>query len=270
MNFDVKQLDIEELKAVVKTAAKEELMPGFGAREFTYKEDGSVITKADIAMQARLESQLGELCADCGFVGEEMTEQQQQAVVGSGEPYWCIDPLDGTNNYAAGLPLFAVSIAIVAKGEAVLGLIYDPVRDEMFTAIKGEGAWLNGEQLILQKQTHHAHNIIAEIEMKRLPEDLVVRLVTEQPFGSHRNSGSSAIDWCWLSAGRFDAYLHGGQKLWDYAAGHLIYHETGGGSISLDGEPVFRGRLEGRSVLAVPDEKLFKEWYDWIGIPILL
>lgn len=269
MSVDVKQMDIEQLKTIVITAAKEELLPGVGAREFTYKEDGSVITKADIAMQARLERDLEKLCPNCSFVGEEMTEQQQQEVVSSGEPYWCIDPLDGTNNYAAGLPLFAVSIAIVVEGESVLGLIYDPSRDEMFTAIKGEGAWLNGKQLVLQKHTHHAHSIIAEIEMKRLPQDLAVRLVTEQPFGSHRNSGSSAIDWCWLAAGRFDAYLHGGQKLWDYAAGHLIYHETGGSSVSLDGEPVFRGKLEGRSVLAAPDEKLFKEWRDWIGVPIL-
>ena len=269
MNTDIKLPDMEQLQAIVKLAAKEELMPGLGAREFSYKEDGSVITKADLAMQARLEKDLVQLCPVCKFVGEEMTAQQQQGVVSSGEPYWCIDPLDGTNNYAAGLPLFAVSIAIVVEGESVLGLIYDPTRDEMFTAIKGEGAWLNGQRLTRQKNTHHAHRILAEIEMKRLPKDLAIRLIVEGPYGSHRNSGSSAIDWCWLAAGRFDAYLHGGQKLWDYAAGHLIYHETGGQSVSLDGEPVFRGKLETRSVLAVPDETLFKEWYDWVGVPLL-
>ena len=269
MRIDIKLPDMEQLKAIVITAAKEELLPGLGAREFTYKEDGSVITKADIAMQARLEKELKQLCPHCSFVGEEMTNEQQQEVVSSGEPYWCIDPLDGTNNYAAGLPLFAVSIAIVAGDESVLGLIYDPTRDEMFTAIKGEGAWLNGKQLTPLKHTHHANRIVAEIEMKRLPKDLVIRLVTEQPYSSHRNSGSSAIDWCWLAAGRFDVYLHGGQKLWDYAAGHLIYHETGGSSVSLDGEPVFRGKLEGRSVLAAPDEALFKKWCDWIGVPVL-
>jgi len=266
--MDIKLPDIEQLKTIVITAAKEELLPGLGAREFTYKEDGSIVTTADIAMQARLEKELGQLCSHFSFVGEEMTSEQQQEVVNSGKPYWCIDPLDGTNNYAAGLPLFAVSIAIVAEGESVLGLIYDPVRDEMFTAIKGEGAWLNGKRLTLKKQTHHTQRVLAEIEMKRLPKDLVLRLVTELPYGSHRNSGSSAIDWCWLAAGRFDVYLHGGQKLWDYAAGHLIYHETGGRSVSLDGEAVFRGKLEGRSVLAAPDEDLFKKWCDWVGIPV--
>lgn len=269
MKADVKLPDLEKLQDIVSVAAKEELLPGLGKREFTYKDDGSVVTKADIAMQARLEEELKELWPHYRFVGEEMTSEQQQDVISSGAPYWCIDPLDGTNNYAAGLPLFAVSVAVVVDNESVLGLIYDPTRDEMFTAIKDKGAWLNGKRLTLQKHTHHDNRIIAEIEMKRLPRELAVRLITEQPFGSHRNSGSSAIDWCWLSAGRFDVYLHGGQKLWDYAAGHLIYHETGGNSVSLDGEPVFRGKLESRSVLAAPDEALFKRWRDWVGVPVL-
>lgn len=269
MKVDVELPDLEKLQDIVRVAAKEELLPGLGLREFTYKDDGSVVTKADIDMQARLEKELKELWPHYSFVGEEMTSEQQQAVISSGSPYWCIDPLDGTNNYAAGLPIFAVSIAVIVDNVSVLGLIYDPIRDEMFTAIKGEGARLNGKRLTRQKQEHHAHRIMAEIEMKRLPKDLAVRLITEQPFGSHRNSGSSAIDWCWLSAGRFDVYLHGGQKLWDYAAGHLIYHETGGNSVSLDGEPIFRGKLETRSVLAAPDETLFEDWCDWVGVPVL-
>jgi len=268
MSNNIKLPDLPKLEALVIKAAKEELLPGLGARGFTYKEDGSVVTNADVAMQERLEKELKDLCPSFSFVGEEMTHEQQQQVVDSGAPYWCIDPLDGTNNYAAGLPLFAVSIAVVTGKESVLGLIYDPVRDEMYTAIKGKGANLNGKSLTLQKHTHHANRVVAEIEMKRLPEELAVRLVTEQPYGSHRNSGSSAIDWCWLSAGRFDVYLHGGQKLWDYAAGHLIYHETGGSSVSLDGEPVFRGLLESRSVLAAPDETLFNDWCEWIGLPL--
>jgi fructose-1,6-bisphosphatase/inositol monophosphatase family enzyme len=71
-----------------------------------------------------------------------------------------------------------------------------------------------------------------------------------------------------MSAGRFDVYLHGGQKLWDYAAGHLIFAEVGGHSVSLDGEAVFRGRLETRSVLAAQDLLLYDEWCRWIGIPL--
>lgn len=268
MSLDFTKNDQQRLQKIVKQAAIEELLPGFGKREFTYKDDGSVITSADLAMQKRLDEELKQTWPDIALLGEEMTDEEQQAIIGNAEIYWCVDPLDGTNNYAAGLPLFAVSIALIVNGESVLGLIYDPARDEMFTARKGEGAFLNGEQLAMISHTHHAHRIIAEVEMKRLPKELALRLITEQPYGSQRNSGSSAIDWCWISAGRYDVYLHGGQKLWDYAAGHLIFHEVGGRSVSLDGEPVFRGRLETRSVLAAQDASLFDDWYQWVGVPV--
>lgn len=268
MPHDSNLPDIAQLEAVIKRAAKEEIMPGFGNHEFTYKEDGSVVTRSDLAMQQRLDNEFRQLWPEYELLGEEMTEQQQQDVINSGKAYWCIDPLDGTNNYAAGLPLFAVSVALIVEDESVLGLIYDPLRDEMFTAQKGEGAYLNGEQLKLQQHAHRGERTIAEIELKRLPAELALRLITEVPFGSHRNTGSSAIDWCWLSAGRFNVYLHGGQKMWDYAAGQLIFHEAGGRSVSLDGEPVYRGRLEVRSALAATDDSLFQDWFDWVGVPI--
>jgi myo-inositol-1(or 4)-monophosphatase len=137
----------------------------------------------------------------------------------------------------------------------------------MFTAIKGQGAYLNG-QLINNQHMRFLEGkpIVAEIDLQRLPEALAVKLVTESIFASQRNIGSSAIDWCWLSVGRFDIYLHGGQKLWDYAAGSLIFAEAGGYSIALDNEDVFRGKLEIRSALACFDEDLFNYWYEWIGI----
>lgn len=270
MSLDFTVSDLEQLKKMVKLAAIEELLPDFGKREFTYKEDNSVITKADLAMQERLENELKQAWPKIALLGEEMTDEEQQAVIESGEAYWCVDPLDGTNNYAAGIPMFAVSIALVVNGKSVQGVIYDPMRDEMFTARKGEGAFLNNEKLNVVTSTRHAQRIVAEIEMKRLPDELTLRLITEQPYGSQRNSGSSAIDWCWMSAGRFDVYLHGGQKLWDYAAGYLIFDEVGGHSVSLDGEPVFRGRLETRSVLASQDTELFDEWVKWIGVPITI
>ena len=268
MSLDFTNNDLERLKEIVRLAAIEELLPEFGKREFTYKEDHSVITKADLAMQERLERELKQAWPDIAMLGEEMSDAEQYAVLASGDAYWCVDPVDGTNNYAAGIPLFVVSVALIVNGETLQGLIYDPIRDEIFSARKGEGAFLNNKKLDIVTSTRHAERIVAEIEMKRLPEELVMRLIKEQPYGSQRNSGSSAIDWCWIAAGRFDIYLHGGQKLWDYAAGHLIFSEVGGRSISLDGEPVFRGKLETRSVLAAQDSILFDEWVQWIGIPI--
>lgn len=259
--------DIEKLKSLVKNAAQEVLLKDFGHSEFEYKDDGSVITPADLAMQDRLEKELKQQWPMYDLLGEEMTEDDQLAVINSGDGYWCIDPLDGTSNYAAGLPFFAVSIALIINAQQQLGLIYDPVRDEMFTAIKGKGAYLNGISINYSQMKFTENKpIVAEIDLKRLPEKLAVKLVTESIFASQRNIGSSAIDWCWMSAGRFDIYLHGGQKLWDYAAGSLIFSEAGGHSVSLDNEVVFRGQLETRSVLACFDKSLFNYWYEWIGI----
>ncbi len=268
--------DLEKLKLLVKVAAKEELLKDFGHSEYDYKEDCSVVTPADLVMQNRLEKELKHHWPMYDILGEEMMEDEQLAVINKAEKnkdwgYWCIDPLDGTNNYVAGLPFFAVSIALIIDNQQQLGLIYDPVRDEMFTAIKNQGAYLNDQRigpLDAYSKMKFTENkpVVAEIDLKRLPEKLAVKLVTESIFASQRNIGSSALDWCWMSAGRFDIYLHGGQKLWDYAAGSLIFHEAGGHSISLDNDEVFRGQLEIRSVLACFDKKLFDYWYQWIGI----
>ena len=259
--------DIEKLKSLVKLAAREVLLKDFGHSEFGYKDDGSVITPADIAMQNRLELELKQQWPQYEILGEEMTETEQQAVINKGVGYWCIDPLDGTNNYAAGLPFFAVSIALIIDRQQQLGMVYDPVRDEMFTAIKGRGAYLNGQRLGHEHLRFFENKPgVAVIDMKRLPDELAVKLVTGSIFASQRNFGSSTIDWCWMAAGRCDIYLHGGQKLWDYAAGSLIFAEAGGYSVSLDNEDVFRGQLEDRSVLACFDKNLFDYWYEWIGI----
>lgn len=271
--------DLEQLKSLVKIAAQEELLSEFGHSTFVYKDDGSVVTPADLAMQNRLEKELKQIWPQYEMLGEEMTEAEQRLVIENDETnksqgYWCIDPLDGTSNFAAGLPFFAVSIGLIINKQQQLGLIYDPIRDEMFTAIKGQGAYLNDVSLshsgfsIDETSTDgklaRTKHIVAEIDMKRLSEELAIKLVTEHSHISQRNIGSSAIDWCWMAAGRFNLYLHGGQKLWDYAAGSLIFSEAGGHSISLDDQSVFRGELEVRSALASLDKDIFDYWYEWV------
>lgn len=259
---------IEQISQIVKPAAQQELVPLFGEIGFDYKQDGSVVTKADLAMQQRLVDGLKQSWPEYAILGEEMEQAQQQAILHREQGYWCVDPLDGTNNYTAGMPFFAVSLALVIDGEVQLGYIYDPLRDEAFYAVKGQGAFLNGIALSGKPNNLDANKAIAEIDMKRLPAELATRLVVEPPYSSQRNIGSSVLDWCWLSAGRYDIYLHGGQKLWDYSAGQLICSEAGGTSISLDGNPVFRNQLETRSVLASLNQELFESWKQWIGIPV--
>lgn len=259
---------VSQLEEIVKPLADEILLPGFGQCEYSYKEDCSIVTQADLNMQQNLERALLSQWPEYAMLGEEMTDSEQLAVIEDSNGYWCIDPLDGTNNYASGLPFFAVSIALIIEHEQVLGFIYDPLREEVFFAEKGKGASLNGVALTGEIKSEPTKRTIAEIDMKRLPLELATRLVTEEPYGSQRNIGSSALDWCWLAAGRYNVYLHGGQKLWDYAAGNLILKEAGGQSISLDGEPVFRGKLEVRSALASLDASLFDEWVNWIKLPV--
>ncbi len=260
------QKELDKLINIVKPAAQQELMPGFGNHQYSYKPDNSVITDADLAMQHRLQTEMLVCWPEIPVLGEEMTEQEQLNVITNSDSYWCIDPLDGTNNYATGMPCFGVSIGLVRNAEVVLALIYDPVRDESFSAIKGNGAYLNGVRIEKKSSSCERERVIAEIDMKRLPDELAIRLVTEAPYSSQRNIGSSALDWCWLAAGRYNIYLHGGQKLWDYAAGQLILQEAGGVSVSLDQAPVFRNQLETRSVLASMDWTLFNTWKQWIGI----
>lgn len=259
--------DLQQLEAIVKPAAHEILIPGFGEVDFSYKADGSVITAADEAMQNRLENELRQAWPDYAILGEEMAEDRQRAAMANEAGYWCIDPLDGTNNYATGMPFFAVSIALIINNRQVLGFVYDPLREEVFTAVKGEGAALNGVILGRNPIKTEINSVIAEIDLKRLSKDLAVRLVNEKPYSSQRNIGSSTLDWCWLAARRYNVYLHGGQKPWDYAAGNLILHEAGGQSVALDGKPVFRGLYEDRSVLASLDEGLFEHWRQWLGVP---
>ena len=218
--------DLKQLEAIVKPAAHDILVPGFGKLEYTHKSDGSIITAADKAMQSHLVTELQKAWPDYAILGEEMTEDEQRAAMTSSAGYWCIDPLDGTSNFATGMPFFAVSIALIVDNRQVLGFIYDPLREEVFTAIKGEGAALNGNLL------------------KCTPN-------------------KTEVD------SRYNVYLHGGQKPWDYAAGNLILHEAGGFSVSLDGDAVFTGEFEDRSVLASQDVALFDYWKQWLGLTIV-
>jgi myo-inositol-1(or 4)-monophosphatase len=105
---------------------------------------------------------------------------------------------------------------------------YNPITDEMFYAREGNGAYLNGRRLPLREVTTDIGRAVGGVDFKRIPKQLADRIAVNPPFYSQRNFGSSTLDWCNLAAGRLDLYLHGGQKLWDYAAGSLILRESGG------------------------------------------
>lgn len=257
--------DIQALCTLIREAAREELLPRFRRSRHDVKPDGSLLTEADLAMNRRLQQALAENWPQIAFLSEEMPRELQEARLREPGPLWVLDPLDGTSNFAAGLPLFAVSLALLEDGAPRLGLIYDPGRDECFHAERGAGARLNGEPLHAPQAAPPLQRAVALVDFKRLPKALARRLAAEAPYGSQRNLGSCALEWAWMAAGRGHCYLHGGMKLWDYAAGSLILAEAGGHSQTLEGGPVFVPRIGARSVVAAADRRLFEAWVEWLG-----
>jgi len=253
------------LREIVMSAAREELLPRFARVKRGRKADGSVVTEADLVVQQRLAEALQTRWPDTVFLGEEMSAAEQDALLTTGRPMWCLDPLDGTGNFAAGIPFFSVSLALLDQGRAMAGIVYDPVRDECFSALYGQGAQLNDTALASVHTGLTLQQATGLIDFKRLPRELAVRLVSDIPYASQRSFGSVALDWCWIAAGRCHVYLHGRQNLWDYAAGHLILQEAGGRAMTLSGEAVFVKTLQPRSAVAALDADLFDEWTRWLG-----
>ncbi|HIE55767.1 MAG TPA: inositol monophosphatase [Chromatiaceae bacterium] len=249
-----------DLKELIRSLAKAELMNRFHKVEASLKGDGSLITEADRAMQFSVKKELQRRWPEYAFLGEESTcDHQRQALRGEGG-CWILDPLDGTTNYAHGFELFSSSLALSVAGKSVLGIVHDPVRDETFAARRGLGAELNGRSLSLDKVPQTLGTSLALVDFKRLSRPLAIALVTEPPFASQRNIGSVALEWCWLAAGRADLYLHGGQRLWDYAAGQLIFSEAGGASCTFEGDSIPSHSTEPRSALAAGNSVLLGLW----------
>lgn len=250
--------------AAVKLVTAEEIMPRYLKVAHQRKSDGSLCTEADLAAQSALSKKL-QAILNVPVVGEEMTATEQHARWKAGhDGLWCIDPIDGTSNFVRGLPYFAVSVALLREGRSVLGVVYDPVANEMFAAEYERGAFLNNEKLLGREAAVPLAHALACVDLKRLKKKLVKQLASQPPYSSQRNFGASALDWCYSAVGRYDMYLHGGQKLWDYAAGALIFMESGGHACSIEHDDFAEGDIWQRSVIAARDEKLFEEWKAWI------
>lgn len=260
-------VDIERLKEIIIEAAEQELLPRYSVSERGEKQDGSVITEADTAMQARLRTDLAAHWPEFPLLGEEMDEAAQRSLLHSGgAALWCVDPLDGTSNFAAGIPFFSVSVALLNNGRPEVGVVYDPVRRECFWAVLGQGAWCNDTRLSAPGLDLSLAQTVALIDFKRLDTGLARRLAEQPPYSSQRSFGSVALDWCWIAAGRGHVYLHGKQRIWDYAAGSLILAEAGGHAVTLSGEPVYQAEIAPRSAVAALDKRLFQAWCAWLAM----
>ena len=217
------------------------LSDNFGKpQQIRFKGPRDIVAEADLLAQAAILEVIHARYPDHGILAEESAEPCFPAAA-EGHPYtWLVDPLDGTTNYCRHYPSFAVSIALSHRGEVILGVVYDPLRDQMFTAQHGQGARLNGQRLHVSPVRVLAHTLVG-FDWARRPEDRleVARLVAgiAPEIGTMRTSGSAALGLCYVAAGWIDAYLHLSLKPWDAAAGSLIVQEAGGRVTDLGGHP---------------------------------
>ncbi|GJL82287.1 MAG: phosphatase [marine bacterium B5-7] len=257
--------DLKRITSIVQSAGDQFLhYPRVDDRDETRKDDGSLVTRTDAAIQDFIQHQLNALYSDIAFVGEEMAHETQMSVLEcDSDRLWVLDPLDGTTNFVAGFPFYGISLALIENGKAALAVIHDPVRGETFTANRGQGAFLNNVP-IRPRSVDRLSRCVANIDYKRLTRSVAERLVRSPPYQSQRNLGSCVLEWCWLAAGRFHLYLHGGQKLWDFAAGSLILEEAGGRARTFEGERLDCESLMKRSVIGAVSPELQRLWSAWI------
>lgn len=227
-------LDVHHVAALLVQAGREILLPLFHQQDFVQsrKSDFSIVTEADTRCQQLLQDQLEAWAKSAspnhsiGFLGEEMTEEQQRVCLASHETFWCIDPLDGTGNFSSSIPLFAISLALIHRGKPIMAWIHDPSREETFTATVGGGLCVNGCRVPHPPTRQTLAEATGFLDFKRLPVGMVNHWTTPNLYRSQRNLGSCAIEWAWLACGRGAFIVHGKQKLWDYAAGVLLCEES--------------------------------------------
>jgi len=185
---------------------------------------------------------------------------------GDSEYQWIIDPLDGTTNFAHGLPIFATSIAFALKGEVVMGLVHNPVMGELFSAVKDQGAWLNGKRISVSNKTEMTDCLLATgfaYNFREIIQDIMTRL--ERCLDASqgvRRLGSAAIDLCYVACGRFDGYWEQNLKPWDTAAGQLIAKEAGAVVTDFSNHPFNPWMLE----IAVANPAVHKDLLDLLKV----
>ncbi len=221
-----------------------------------------LVSRADREAERRFVEGLSQLLPEAGFIAEEGTSTRV------GEEFnWIIDPLDGTTNYLYGLPFYCTSVALRQMDKTVLGVIYDPVHDECFSAALGHGAHLNGQPIRVSPQDDLSRALVAfgfpydDRGKMSLYLDILARV--NAATRGLRRPGAAALDLAYLACGRFEAFYEYGLNPWDVAAGSLIVTEAGGHVSDFKGGPEY---LFGSTILATntalhtPMLQHFRDW----------
>lgn len=237
-------------------------------RDISYKGEVNLVTGADLAAEELIITTLGKKYPEIGVLAEEGGVSGAQ-----GDLRWLIDPMDGTNNFAHALPMFCTSIALRDPDGPLLGVIYEPLRDECFSAIRGQGAMLNDRPCHVSdvprlKQSMVATGFPYERQTALDNNGAAVSLFLRRAQGVRR-MGAAALDLAYVACGRFDGYWEWGTGPWDIAAGVLLVEEAGGRLTTYAGAPVDELQAAGQNLVAsnslIHDEMLaaLREIYEY-------
>jgi myo-inositol-1(or 4)-monophosphatase len=212
--------------------------------KITYKGEVDLVTEADRKSEAAVVARLRSHFPQHAIVGEEGGEGGAPA----GARYcWYVDPLDGTTNFAHGYPCFAVSIGLLEDGEPLVGVVLDPSRGELFSAMRGEGAYLNSKRIHVSNVEELSKSLVATgFPTHKRSSNPNINYYWQYTLRSHgvRRDGSAALDLCSVACGRFDGFWEFGLKSWDTAAGMLLVGEAGGTVTDFGGRPYHPGDYE--------------------------
>jgi myo-inositol-1(or 4)-monophosphatase len=233
-----------------------QLVRGFYERgvETEYKGEVDLVTEADRSSERLIQDRLLASFPEHGIYGEEGARDRMDR-----EYRWYIDPLDGTTNFAHRFPVFCVSMGLERRavgslegedGELVAAIVYDPMRDELFAAEKGRGAYLNGVRMHASQVPELAEGLLATgFPSRKRHDNPNIHFYHQVTLRSHgvRRAGSAALDLAYTACGRFDGYWEFNLNPWDTSAGSLLVTEAGGSITRFDGSPF---RLDSREILA--------------------
>jgi len=211
------------------------------------KESYNLVSDADVESEQQIGRIIREAFPDDAILGEESHKDDTAA-----DRLWIVDPIDGTNNFAHGVPHFSVSVGFLEQGEPRVGVVYNPIRDEMFTAVRGEGAYLGGERIGVNEHESLDQVLVGVgfyYDRGRMMEATLEAI--QELFGHHihgiRRFGTASLDLCQVACGMFGAFFEYELSPWDIAAGRLILTEAGGRITTALGQPL---PLQKCSVLA--------------------
>jgi myo-inositol-1(or 4)-monophosphatase len=231
--------DILETASEAARRAGELLISLFGTTTIAEKgASHNLVTEADGRAEELIVAFLEKEAPGSSFYGEESGARARLKA----ERLWIIDPLDGTTNYAQRIPHFGVSIAYAENGALMAGVVYDPMRGELFSAETGKGAWCNGKGIAVSHKTLLRESLIATgfyYDRSVTMEKTLAALCNlyKADIRCMRRMGAASLDLAWLACGRFDAYFEYTLAAWDFAAGLLMLREAGGTADNIDGSP---------------------------------